>query len=136
MTSSAASSTIAGQPALILDIDGPLLRSEDDARELIQQTFGTATALVVVPVARLDPEFFVLRSGVAGQFVQKLVQYRLRLVIVGDIGAQTAASDALRDWVREVNRGRDILFVGDQQALEARLNAEMPGSQAPGHPEV
>ena len=120
--------TIAGQPALVLDQVGPLLRSEDDARDVIQETFGTGIELAVVPVERLDPDFFVLRSGVAGVFVQKLVQYRLRLAVVGDISAQVAASDALRDWVREVNRGRDILFVPDTAALEERLNAERPGS--------
>ena len=116
--------SIADQPALVLDQAGPLLRSEDDARDVIQETFGTGIELAVVPVERLDPDFFVLRSGVAGVFVQKLVQYRLRLAVVGDISAQVAASDALRDWVREVNRGRDILFVDDLGALEARLNAE------------
>jgi len=115
---------LAGHRALVLSPTGPLLRSEDDARDLIQETFGTDIRLAVVPVERLDPEFFELRTGVAGAFVQKLVQYRLRLVVVGDISAQTAASDALRDWVREVNRGRDILFVDDLGALEARLNAE------------
>jgi hypothetical protein len=116
--------TLAGQPALLADASGALLRTEDDARDVIQETFGTGIRLAVIPVERLDPDFFVLRTGVAGAFVQKLVQYRLRLVVVGDISAQTAASDALRDWVREVNRGRDILFVADQAALEARLTAE------------
>jgi len=120
--------TIADQPALVLDRTGPLLRSEDDARDLIQETFGTGIELAVVPVERLDPDFFALRSGVAGVFVQKLVQYRLRLAVIGDISAQVSASDALRDWVREVNRGRDILFVPDLAALEERLNAERPGS--------
>ena len=115
---------IADQPALVLAQAGPLLRSADDARDVIQETFGTGIELAVVPVERLDPDFFVLRTGVAGVFVQKLVQYRLRLAVVGDISAQVSASDALRDWVREVNRGRDILFVPDMAALEARLFAE------------
>ena len=118
--------SIAGRPALLVDAEGPRLRSEDDARELIQETFSSGIRTVVIPVERLDPDFFVLRTGVAGEFVQKLVQYRLRLVIVGDISAHTAASDSLRDWVREVNRGPDILFVADQEALEARLAAEKP----------
>ena len=118
--------SIAGLPALVVDPTGPLLRTEDDARDLIQETFGTGIGIAVVPVERLDPDFFVLRTGVAGAFVQKLVQYRLRLVVVGDIAAQVEASDALRDWVREVNRGPDILFAPDLAALETRLNAERP----------
>jgi len=97
---------------------------------MIQETFGTGIELAVVPIERLDPDFFVLRTGVAGVFVQKLVQYRLRLAVVGDISAHVAASDALRDWVREVNRGRDILFVPDVDALEARLKAEKFAGEA------
>jgi hypothetical protein len=116
--------SIADQAALIFDLAGPLLRTEDDARDVIEQTFGSDIAIAVIPVERLDPDFFVLSTGVAGAFVQKLVQYRVRLVIVGDISGWTDASRALRDWVREVNRGRDILFVADLAELEARLDAE------------
>ena len=120
--------SVAGLPALVVDPTGPLLRTEDDARDLIQETFGSEIGTVVVPVERLDPDFFALRTGVAGAFVQKLVQYRLRLVVVGDVTAQTQASDSLRDWVVEVNRGRDILFIPDLAALEARLHAERAGN--------
>jgi hypothetical protein len=102
------------------------LRSEDDARDLIQQAFGTSIDTVAVPVARLDPDFFVLRTGVAGVFVQKLVQYRLRLAIVGDVTAPIAASDAFRDWVREVNRGQDVWFADSLDQLSTRLEAAPP----------
>ena len=57
--------SIAGLPALVVDPTGPLLRTEDDARDLIQETFGSEIGTVVVPVERLDPDFFVLRTGVA-----------------------------------------------------------------------
>lgn len=100
--------------------------SEEDARELIQQTFGSSIDTVAVPMARLDPDFFVLRTGVAGVFVQKLVQYRLRLAVVGDVTAQIAASDAFRDWVREVNRGQDVWFADNMEQLTARLETAPP----------
>jgi len=53
--------------------------------------------------------------------MQKFVNYRLRLVIVGDIAAYTAGSTALRDLVTESNRGKQIWFVPDLDALAARL---------------
>ena len=56
-------------------------------------------------------------SGLAGEFVQKIVNYQLQLVIVGDISAQVAASDALRDFVREANRGQTIFFVSHLEDL-------------------
>ena len=48
--------------------DGPLLRTGADALELI---FADDADLLVVPAQRLDPAFFDLSSGVAGEFAQK-----------------------------------------------------------------
>lgn len=76
---------------------------------------------IALPVARLDPGFFSLRSGVAGEVVQKLTNYRLRLAVLGDVAPLTEASTALRDWVREVNRGTTVWFVADLDELAGRL---------------
>jgi hypothetical protein len=101
-----------------LEADGPLIRTQDDAMDLIATTFGVdGEETIVVPVERLDPEFFRLASGVAGEVVQKFVNYRRRLVILGDVSAYVERSDAFRDWVREVNRGHDIAFIADEDEL-------------------
>ena len=76
-----------------------------------------------VPVARLAPEFFVLTSGVAGAVVQKFVNYRVRLAVVGDVSGFVAESTALRDFVREANRGRQTWFVADEAELAGRLRS-------------
>lgn len=57
-----------------------------------------------MPLTRLDPEFFELRNGLAGAFFQKLQNYRKRLVVLGDIAEQIAASKSLHDFVHETNR--------------------------------
>ena len=74
-----------------------------------------------MPVTRLDGRFFSLRTGVAGAIVQKLVQYRRRLAVVGDISGYVAGSNALRDLVYESNRGRQAWFVADRPALDSKL---------------
>lgn len=107
---------------LRLEPDGPLIRTQDDAMDLVATTFSGGEDVVVVPVERLDPEFFRLASGVAGEVAQKFVNYRRRLVILGDVSAFVARSDAFRDWVRETGRGRDILFVADEDELAARIS--------------
>ena len=84
--------------------DGPVLDGERAALDLIGAALGRADA-VAVPVARIAPEFFALRSGVAGAVAQKFVNYRLRLVVVGDVSGYVEGSTALRDFVRESNRG-------------------------------
>lgn len=76
---------------------------------------------MAVPVARLDERFFTLSTGVAGEIQQKLVRYRVRLAVVGDIAARLERSEALRALVRESNRGRDAWFVADRAELDRRL---------------
>lgn len=76
---------IHGQRILELPAAGPLLRAGQDANDLIGEAKSSGASLVVLPIARLDPAFFELRTGVAGDMVQKFVTYqvesaRLRLV--------------------------------------------------------
>lgn len=96
-------------------------RSASDATEIITAAWAHEARLVVMQADWLGDDFFRLSTRVAGEVVQKLLDYGLRVVIVGDISARVAASDALRDWVRECNRGRQVWFVADLEELANRL---------------
>ncbi|HWT91355.1 MAG TPA: DUF4180 domain-containing protein [Solirubrobacteraceae bacterium] len=100
---------------------GEPLRTGADALGVIYAEAAAGAEWIAVPAARLDPAFFDLRTGVAGEIVQKFVNYQARLAVVGDISGRVAASDALRDFVRESNRGRHVWFVADAEELAARL---------------
>jgi len=113
---------IDGVAVLRCAADGPLLDGEQAALDLVGEALGRAE-LLVVPVARVAPAFFALASGVAGAVVQKFVNYRLRLAIVGDVDEYVAGSTALRDFVRECNRGTQTWFVADETELAARLRS-------------
>jgi hypothetical protein len=104
-----------------ISAEGPLLSSGADALGLIYGDEVGEAEWIAVPVARLDPEFFTLSSGVAGEFVQKFSNYGLRLAVVGDISDPLAKSVALGDFVRESNRGRQVWFVADDDDLAQRL---------------
>ena len=105
---------------LVLEGDGPSVAAAD----LLAQAFGERAELVSIPASRLAEEFFDLRSGVAGEFAQKFVNYRVRLAVVGDISAHLERSDALRAFVAESNRGRQLWFVPTQADLDDRLRQE------------
>ncbi|MCI3274066.1 DUF4180 domain-containing protein [Streptomyces cylindrosporus] len=113
--------TVHDTRALVCDPDGPPLDGEQAALDLIGDAMGHDAELVVVPVERVAEEFFELRSGVAGAVMQKFVNYRQRLAVVGDISRHLAESAALRDFVHETNQGGHIWFLADRAALEARL---------------
>ena len=117
---------IEGHRCLVLGDDGEPIGG--DGRALVEEALSEGAEWIVIPVARLDSSFFSLRSGVAGELLQKLVQYRRRVAIVGDVGAHVEASDAFRDFVVECNRRRDVWFVDDTAALRERLRALDPDS--------
>ncbi|MEV8372254.1 DUF4180 domain-containing protein [Kribbella sp. NPDC056861] len=95
------------------------LRNEQDAVDAIAEAhYGHEADTVVVPVDLLPAEFFQLSTGVAGGIVQKFVNYRMGLIVLGDVLAYAETSTPFRDWVREANRGRELKFVPDQAALD------------------
>ncbi len=110
-----------GVPVLVCGHDGPIIAGPQDALDVIGAAFGRAD-VVAVPVGRLDERFFTLRTGLAGEIMQKFVNYRMRLAVVGDISGFVATSTALRDLVVESNRGRHIWFVADLDELDTHLS--------------
>lgn len=109
----------AGVPVLVVDDACPVISGPQDALDLIGAAFGRAQ-VVAVPAGRLDERFFRLKTGLAGEIMQKFVNYRIRLVIVGDISEHVANSTALRDLVAESNRGDHVWFVSHLDDLDHR----------------
>jgi hypothetical protein len=107
-------------PVLICSDAGPPIAGPQDALDVIGSALSRAD-VVAIPAGRFDERFYTLRTGLAGEIMQKFVNYRLRLAIVGDISAQVAASTALRDLVIESNRGRHVWFVADLDELDTHL---------------
>ena len=101
--------------------DGAKLQTYGDAVDLIGKTFENRATLIVIPVECLDDEFFQLKTRIAGELIQKFVQYRRRLVIVGDISGFLAQSSALRAFVNESNRGKEVWFLASLEDLNDRL---------------
>lgn len=118
---------LAGWPVFVCASDGPRLEGEADALDLMGRLWGLEADWVAVPTSLLAEDFLHLRTGVLGAVVQKFVNYRLKLAVVGDIAAPAAASEALRDFVREANAGDHVWFVADLAELEQRLAARSVG---------
>jgi hypothetical protein len=119
-----------GIRVLHLETEGEPISTPDDASDLVGTAWSHNANMVAVPAERLDPEFFRLRSGVAGEITQKFVNYRLRLAVVGDIAERVEASDALRDFVWESNIGEQVWFVDDEAALAEKLATRASRAQA------
>jgi hypothetical protein len=99
------------------DSEGLLLGDAGDARDLILASRGASW--VALDESRVVPAFFDLKNGIAGDVLQKFVNYRMKLAILGDISRYTDQSESLKALVRESNRGRDVAFLPNLEALIA-----------------
>jgi hypothetical protein len=118
---------LAGQRVFVCPKDGPRLDGEADALDLMGRLWGLEADWVAVSTSLMAEDFLRLKTGVLGAVVQKFVNYRLKLAVVGDIAASVATSDALRDFVGEANAGAHVWFVADLAELERRLAARSVG---------
>ena len=112
---------IGSRRAIFFDGAGPQLATARDADDLVGEALSLQAELVVIPVERLSPDFLRLSSGLAGEVLQKFVNYGLSVAILGDVSA-AAKSAPLRDFVRESNRGRWVWFVEHRAVLEAKAS--------------
>jgi hypothetical protein len=111
---------------------GPMIATESDATDLVGKAYAHRADVVVIPVSRFPEGFFRLRTGIASALIQKFVNYRLQLVIEGDITAYATAGSALSDFVAESNRGAHVWFLSGRSDVEARLGGGRLPSAVPG----
>lgn len=110
-----------GVPVLMCAVDGPIVRIDDEAMDLISEAAHRGARWVILPANRLNDAFFQLKTGVAGAVFQKFVTYRVGLAILGDISRHTIASSAIRDFVHESNQGTGIWLVADIESFGRQL---------------
>lgn len=98
------------------------LNSSQDILDLLGSFYPEHVDALILHEADLAPEFFQLRTKLAGEILQKLVNYRVKVAIVGEF--QKYRSKALADFIYECNRGRQIFFVPTREDAVTRLAAQ------------
>ena len=74
---------------------------------------------IIIPKTAVADAFFILSSGLAGEILQKYVNYHVKLAIYGDFSHYT--SKPLHDFLYESNKGNDVFFVGTEAEAVDRL---------------
>jgi hypothetical protein len=82
-----------------------------DVSGFLEAMASCPTNTVIIDKESLAEEFFDLRSGLAGECLQKVSNYRRRLAIIGDFS--DVPSRALRDFIYESNRTGQVVFAKD-----------------------
>lgn len=91
----------------------------EDGLNLMADVYYQGYDALIVHEATITPAFFDLKTGIAGEILQKFSNYRMRLAIVGDF--EKYNSNSFKDFVFESNKNRQINFVGSVEEAIERL---------------
>ncbi len=84
---------------------------------LMNAKYDVGTKNIVIEKKLITEDFFILSRGLAGEILQKYVNYGSRIAIWGDYSHYT--SKPLRDFIYESNKGKDVFFVAtENEAIE------------------
>ena len=97
-----------------------LITDVQSALDLIATVhYETGSHRIVLYKDSVSEDFFKLSTRLAGDILQKFINYRAKVAIVGDYSGYT--SKPLKDFIYESNHGRDVFFVSTQEEAIERL---------------
>ena len=116
--------TVNGVVIAIVESESALISDVQSALDLMATVrYETQADCMALSKAALDERFFVLSSGLAGEILQKFVNYQFRVAIIGDFSGYT--SKPLKDFIYESNNGSHVFFVATQaEAIEKLSRAK------------
>jgi hypothetical protein len=107
-----------GEKIAVIDSNERVIIDAQSALDLIvTMNYEHEATRIVLHKAAVCEDFFKLSTGVAGEILQKFINYGAKLAIVGDFSGYR--SKPLHDFIYESNNGKDVFFVGDvDEAIE------------------
>lgn len=93
--------------------DDILIATAEDGLDLLGNIYFQGYDRIIIHQKNITPDFFDLKTGIAGEILQKFSTYRVRLAIIGNFA--DTSSKSLNDFIRESNRTGHINFVASTE---------------------
>lgn len=94
--------------AVVCDNEKVIKDAQSALDLLMSAKYEADTKNIIIDKRLIADEFFVLSTGLAGEILQKYINYGGRIAIYGDFSHYT--SKPLKDFMYESNKGKDIYF--------------------------
>jgi len=93
-----------------------IIKNTEDALDLLGNLYYQDFDKIIIYEKNINPDFFDLKNGMAGEILQKFSNYRIRLTIIGDF--KNYNSNSLKDFIYESNNGNLVNFLSSvEEAL-------------------
>ena len=94
----------------VVESDIIAITDAQSALDILMTTkYEANTNNIVIDKKLIAEDFFILSSGLAGEILQKYINYGGRIAIYGDYSGYT--SEPLKDFIYESNKGKNVFFV-------------------------
>lgn len=98
-----------------------LIEKPQDALDLITMAkYEHQANAIIINKEQITEEFFDLKTGLAGDILQKFTSYQTKIAIIGDF--TTYQSKAFHDFIRESNEGQFFFFLSTIQEAIQKLS--------------
>lgn len=86
-----------------------IINSAEDGLDLLGNLYYQGFDKIIIYEKNITPDFFDLKTGIAGEILQKFSNYRIPLAIIGDF--EKYQSKSIKDFIFESNKSKHINFV-------------------------
>jgi hypothetical protein len=108
-----------GAKIALLKSPGLVISETQDALDLLGEASYLGSHKIILRENQVTPKFFDLKTGIAGDILQKFSTYNVRLAIIGDFLKYPGKS--LKDFIRESNKYGRINFVSTLEEAKLKL---------------
>lgn len=97
-----------------------IIKKAEDGLDLLGNLYYQDFDKIIIHQHNITPDFFDLKTGIAGEILQKFSNYRVHLAIVGNFTHYTSKS--INDFIFESNKAGQINFVNSTEEAINKLS--------------
>lgn len=110
-----------GKIIALISSGSPVITDVQSTLDLIADIqYSDDCDLIAINKEGIIEDFFKLSTGIAGEVLQKIVNYSKKLAVIGDFSVYT--SKPLQDFIYECNKGRHVFFVSSEDEAIDKLS--------------
>ncbi len=104
----------------VVSSDEMVIVDTQSALDLVMTVkYETGAQRIAIDKDVVSGDFFILSTGMAGEILQKFINYHVKVAVYGDYSHYT--SKPLRDFIYEANHGKDFFFVSTKEEAVQKL---------------
>jgi len=108
------------QSIAVVESDDLIIKDAGSALDFVMSVqYETKSNRIALNKEAIAEEFFILSTGLAGEVLQKFINYHIKFAIYGDFSKYT--SKPLKDFIYESNHGTTTFFVAAKEEAVSKL---------------